>query len=179
MRTSPSTKTGKWAPVMHNLDNVLKYNSLIHLPVTLKLCISSKIVMVNKTHRFLLLILRYMLSESRVKSYCTSMKKPVFYIYKLVCMTHFFKYTINGHCLNFNKSNLFYFTCRRKTRPLKMAYIASSEYSRVTSDTTERRGPQFGMEKGTRVHPGQIYFQGKYINEAEFFKVRSIVHNDN
>jgi len=60
-----------------------------------------------------------------------------------------------------------------------MAYIASSEYSRVTSDTTERRGPQFGMEKGTRVHPGQILYQGKYINEAEFFKVRSIVHNDN
>ena len=53
-----------------------------------------------------------------------------------------------------------------------MAYIASSEYSRVTSDTSERRAPRFGMEKGTRVHPGQIFYQGKYINEAEFFKVR-------
>ena len=57
-----------------------------------------------------------------------------------------------------------------------MAYIASSEYSRVTSDPTERRGPgpRFGMEKGTRVHPGQIFYQGKYINEAEFFKVSLI-----
>ena len=52
-----------------------------------------------------------------------------------------------------------------------MAYIASSEYSRVTSDTHERRGPRFGMEKGTRVHPGQIYFQGKYIDQNEFLKV--------
>ena len=53
-----------------------------------------------------------------------------------------------------------------------MAYVASSEYSRVTSDSNERRGPRFGMEKGTRVHPGQIYLNGKYINETEFLKVR-------
>ena len=56
-----------------------------------------------------------------------------------------------------------------------MAYIASSEYSRVTSDTHERRGPRFGMEKGTRVHPGQIYFQGKYIDQNEFFKVSDMM----
>ena len=56
-----------------------------------------------------------------------------------------------------------------------MAYIASSEYSRVTSDTHERRGPRFGMEKGTRVHPGQIYFQGKYIDQNEFFKVSDMI----
>ena len=55
-----------------------------------------------------------------------------------------------------------------------MAYVASSEYSRVTSDSNERRGPRFGMEKGTRVHPGQIYLNGKYINETEFLKVRKI-----
>ena len=53
-----------------------------------------------------------------------------------------------------------------------MAYVASSEYSRVTSDSNERRGPRFGMEKGTRVHPGQIYLNGKYINETEFLKGR-------
>ena len=57
-----------------------------------------------------------------------------------------------------------------------MAYIASSEYSRVTSDTHERRGPRFGMEKGTRVHPGQIYFQGKYIDQNEFFKVSDMIN---
>lgn len=56
-----------------------------------------------------------------------------------------------------------------------MAYIASSEYSRVTSDTHERRGPRFGMEKGTRVNPGQILFQGKYIDQNEFLKVSEII----
>ena len=56
-----------------------------------------------------------------------------------------------------------------------MAYIASSEYSRVTSDTHERRGPRFGMEKGTRVNPGQILFQGKYIDQNEFFKVSDMM----
>ena len=56
-----------------------------------------------------------------------------------------------------------------------MAYIASSEYSRVTSDTHERRGPRFGMEKGTRVNPGQILFQGKYIDQNEFFKVSDMI----
>ena len=53
-----------------------------------------------------------------------------------------------------------------------MAYVASSEYSRVTSESTERRGPRFGMEKGTRIDPGQVYFNGKYVNEKEIFKVR-------
>ena len=57
-----------------------------------------------------------------------------------------------------------------------MAYIASSEYSRVTSDTHERRGPRFGMEKGTRVNPGQILFQGKYIDQNEFLKVSEIIN---
>ena len=57
-----------------------------------------------------------------------------------------------------------------------MAYIASSEYSRVTSDTHERRGPRFGMEKGTRVNPGQILFQGKYIDQNEFFKVSDMIN---
>ena len=57
-----------------------------------------------------------------------------------------------------------------------MAYIASSEYSRVTSDTHERRGPRFGMEKGTRVNPGQILFQGKYIDQNEFLKVSEMVN---
>ena len=57
-----------------------------------------------------------------------------------------------------------------------MAYIASSEYSRVTSDTHERRGPRFGMEKGTRVNPGQILFQGKYIDQNEFLKVSEMIN---
>ena len=28
------------------------------------------------------------------------------------------------------------------------------------------------MEKGTRIDPGQVYFNGKYVNEKEIFKVR-------
>ena len=52
-----------------------------------------------------------------------------------------------------------------------MAYIAGSEYSRVKSDTSGTRAPRFGMEKGTRVVPGQICINGKYMNEADFFKV--------
>lgn len=50
----------------------------------------------------------------------------------------------------------------------------SSGYSRVDVDTSRQREPRiprFGMEKGQRINPGQIYFQGKYYDQEAFFKV--------
>ena len=31
--------------------------------------------------------------------------------------------------------------------------------------------PRFGMNKGVRINPGQIYWQGKYVDQSLFFKV--------
>ena len=32
--------------------------------------------------------------------------------------------------------------------------------------------PSFGMQKGGRIQPGQIFWQGKYIDQSQFYKVR-------
>ena len=54
-----------------------------------------------------------------------------------------------------------------------MAAFAGSDYTKVSvGRANERANPRFGMDKGTRVHPGKIFINGKWLDEAEFFRVR-------
>ena len=34
-------------------------------------------------------------------------------------------------------------------------------------------GPTFGMQKGMRIQPGQIFYKGKYIDQTQFYQVLS------
>ena len=60
------------------------------------------------------------------------------------------------------------FFIRRELRKVsRMAAVAGSAYARSNLG----KEPKFGMEMGTRVRPGQIFIKGRYIDQAEFFKV--------
>ena len=96
------------------------------------------------------------------------MSRLVHMDFEIQVAVHFMKSVLNQLTSILKSLNF----CRKEIETVKMAYVASSEYSRVTSESTERRGPRFGMEKGTRIDPGQVYFNGKYVNEKEIFKVR-------
>lgn len=32
-------------------------------------------------------------------------------------------------------------------------------------------GPSFGMQKGARVQPGKIFWQGHYVDQSQFYRV--------
>ena len=55
----------------------------------------------------------------------------------------------------------------------KMAAAAISSNAGGTVDHDSKCDvPSFGMQKGGRIQPGQIFWQGKYINQAQFYQVR-------
>ena len=65
------------------------------------------------------------------------------------------------------------FICRIQHRISKMAAFAGGDFSsgKGIDRKNSVRNPKFGMEKGTRVLPGKIFINGRYIDQAEFLRV--------
>ena len=60
---------------------------------------------------------------------------------------------------------------RKNLKKMAAAAISSNAGGTVDHDS-KCDVPSFGMQKGGRIQPGQIFWQGKYINQAQFYQVR-------
>ena len=53
----------------------------------------------------------------------------------------------------------------------------SAAYSNIdgggggSSGKSKDSAPQFGMQKGSRIKPGQIFFNGRYVDQNQFYRV--------
>ena len=56
-----------------------------------------------------------------------------------------------------------------------MATASAATFSTVDNDKLGKGdGPTFGMQKGMRIQQGQILYQGKYIDQSQFYRVSAI-----
>ena len=53
-----------------------------------------------------------------------------------------------------------------------MATAAISSNAGAGAGDSKSDLPSFGMQKGGRIQPGKIFWQGKYIDQSQFYKVR-------
>ena len=44
----------------------------------------------------------------------------------------------------------------------------------VSSHGGGGKGPNFGMQKGCRIQPGKIFWQGRYVDQSQFYRVSNL-----
>ena len=49
--------------------------------------------------------------------------------------------------------------------------IQNSACSGGTASSAGKDVPRFGMQKGCRIQPGQILWQGRYVDQNQFYRV--------
>ena len=90
------------------------------------------------------------------------------------CDCHVSTYSSKWRIISRRERNSQYF-CRHCRLRHYERMATSAAYSNIDggggNSKSKDSAPQFGMQKGARIKPGQIFFNGRYVDQNQFYRV--------